>query len=235
MEKRLELFELARKIDISAVRTDVTLQELSDLAETAKRYHFICAFTMPCFTPQLAELIRDTPDVALGGVVGFPSGAETTQTKVHIARELLSMGCGELDMVINVGALKSGYYDLVERDIRSVVEAADGKPVKSILEICYLTDDEIRRASEIAVRAGVTYVKTGTGWGPRPTTVETIRLIRSTIGDAAKIKAAGGVRGLDTLLAMIDAGCDRFGISAASCRKIMQEAAARLEAKNLVS
>lgn len=229
METRLELHELARKIDISAVRTDVTMPELTDLAETAKRYHFICAFTMPCFTPQLAELLRDTPDVAVGGVVGFPSGAETTQTKVHIARELLGMGCGELDMVINVGALKSGYYDLVERDIRSVVEAADGKPVKSILEICYLTDDEIRRASEIAVRAGVTYVKTGTGWGPKPTTVETIRLIRSAIGDAAKIKAAGGVRGLDTLLAMIDAGCDRFGISAASCRKIMQEAAARLE------
>lgn len=136
-------------------------------------------------------------------------------------------------MVINVGALKSGAYDLVRDDIKAVVNAADGLPVKSILEICYLTDEEIRIASQLAVEAGVTYVKTGTGWGPKPTTVETIRTIRSAIGDGAKIKAAGGVRDLDTLLAMIDAGCDRFGISAGSCRKIMKEAELRFPQKIL--
>lgn len=220
-------YNLARKIDISAVRTDVTLDELASMAETARKYKFICAFAMPCFTARLIELLSDTPEVAVGGVVGFPSGAETTSTKVHIANEMKELGCGELDMVINVGALKSGEYSLVRDDIRAVVNAAEGLPVKSILEICYLTDEEIATAAKIAVEAGVTYVKTGTGWGPRPTTVDTIRIIRGAIGDSAKIKAAGGVRDLDTLLAMIDAGCDRFGISAASCIKIMEQAALR--------
>lgn len=227
------IYNLARKIDISAVRTDVTLEELSRLAETARKYKFICAFAMPCFTRRLIELLKDTPEVAVGGVVGFPSGAETTATKVHIANEMKELGCGELDMVINVGALKSGEYGLVRDDIRAVVNAAEGLPVKSILEICYLTDEEIATASKIAVEAGVTYVKTGTGWGPKPTTVDTIRIIRNAIGGAAKIKAAGGVRDLDTLLAMIDAGCDRFGISAGSCIKIMEEAARRELPKSL--
>ncbi len=227
------IYNLARKIDISAVRTDVTLEELSRLAETARKYRFICAFAMPCFTRRLIELLKDTPEVAVGGVVGFPSGAETTATKVHIANEMKELGCGELDMVINVGALKSGEYGLVRDDIRAVVNAAEGLPVKSIVEVCYLTDEEIANASKIAVEAGVTYVKTGTGWGPKPTTVDTIRIIRNAIGGAAKIKAAGGVRDLDTLLAMIDAGCDRFGISAGSCIKIMEEAERREPPKSL--
>ena len=139
------------------------------------------------------------------------------------------MGVDELDMVINIGAAKSGRFDLVEQDIRAVVETAEGRyPVKSILEIAYLTDDEICRASEAAVRAGVTYVKTGTGWANKPTTVDTIRLIRHAIGDSAKIKAAGGVRTLDTMLAMIDEGCDRFGIGLRSIISIMKEVDQRL-------
>jgi deoxyribose-phosphate aldolase len=116
---------------------------------------------------------------------------------------------------------------MVEDDIRSVVEAAGAVPVKVILEICYLTDDEIRRASEIGVKAGAAYIKTGTGWGPKPTTVETIRLIRQTIGDAALIKAAGGVRSLDILLEMEAAGCNRFGIGVRSAISILHEAYAR--------
>lgn len=160
----------------------------------------------------------------VGGVVGFPSGADTTFVKVADAKEMIAYGVDELDMVINVGALKSGEYDLVRDDIKAVVEAANGRPVKSILEICYLTDDEIARGAEIAVEAGVTYVKTGTGWGPRPTTVDTIRLIKSTIGNAALIKAAGGIRTLDTLLEMMDAGCSRFGIGINSALKIVEEA-----------
>src|SRR5699024_1086454 len=103
---------------------------------------------------------------------------------------------------------------------------------KSILEVAYLTDDEIRKASEAAVRAGVSYVKTGTGWAGKPTTVDTIRLIKSTIGDAAKIKAAGGVRTLDTMLEMIQAGCDRFGIGLRSIMAIMKEVDARLGRKD---
>ena len=138
------------------------------------------------------------------------------------------MGVGELDMVIQIGALKAGQYERVQNDIRSVVEAADGLPVKAILEIAYLTEDEIARGSLLAVEAGVSFVKTGTGWTGKPVTVEDIRLIRRTIGNSARIKAAGGIRDLETVMEMVDAGCSRFGIGIRSAEAIMQEAAVRL-------
>ena len=223
------LQNIHRRIDISGVRADVSLQELENIAKAAKHYQFICAFALPCFTPYLLRLLKDEPNVRVGATIGFPSGAETTFLKMASAKEQIAMGVDELDMVINIGAAKSGRFDIVEQDIRSVVEVADGRyPVKSILEIAYLTDDEIKRASEVAVRAGVTYVKTGTGWAGKPTTVDTIKLIKATIGDAAKIKAAGGVRTLDTMLQMIDAGCDRFGIGLRSIMSIMKDVDAYL-------
>lgn len=225
---QISLREIPRVIDVSAVRTDVRIDELEEIIRACKHYRFICAFAMPCFTRYLAEGLAAEKDIMVGGVVGFPSGADTTSIKIATAKEMLDAGCDELDMVINVGALKSGHYEEVERDIRAVVDAAGGTPVKSILEIAYLTDDEIARGSEIAVRAGVTYVKTGTGWASKPTTVDTIRLIKKTIGDSALIKAAGGVRTLDTLLAMIDAGCSRFGIGLRSVMSIMNEVHLRL-------
>lgn len=220
---RQQLLNIPRMVDISGVRTDVTLDEIDQIVAVAKQFNFICAFAMPCFTKLLVEKLADSPNIMVGGVVGFPSGADTTSIKVATAREMMAAGVNELDMVINVGALKSGKYDLVRDDIRAVVETANGMPVKSILEIAYLTDDEIRRGAELAVEAGVTYVKTGTGWGPKPTTVDTIRLIKSTIGEAALIKAAGGVRTLDTLEQMVDAGCSRFGIGLKSIVNIMGE------------
>ncbi len=223
------LQNIHRRVDISGVRADVSMQELEKIAAAAKHYQFICAFALPCFTPYLIHLLKDEPAVHVGATIGFPSGAETSFLKVASAKEQIAMGVDELDMVINIGAAKSGRFDLVEKDIRAVVEAADGRfPVKSILEIAYLTDDEIKYCSEAAVRAGVTYVKTGTGWAGKPTTVDTIRLIKSTIGDAALIKAAGGVRTLDTMLEMIDEGCDRFGIGLRSIMSIMKEVDVRL-------
>lgn len=227
------LQNIHRRVDISGVRADVSMQELEKIAEAAKHYQFICAFALPSFTPYLINLLKDEPAVHVGATIGFPSGSETSFLKVASAKEQIAMGVDELDMVINIGAAKSGRFDLVEKDIRAVVEAADGRfPVKSILEIAYLTDDEIKYCSEAAVRAGVTYVKTGTGWANKPTTVDTIRLIKSTIGDAALIKAAGGVRTLDTMLEMIDEGCDRFGIGLRSIMSIMKEVDERLGRKD---
>lgn len=224
----MDLKQVARMIDISAVKTQSTLPEIDQMVHAAKHFRFICAFAMPCFTRYLVEQLADCDDILVGGTVGFPSGADTTSIKIATAKEMMQAGVNELDMVINVGALKSGKYDLVYDDIRAIVETGNGMPVKSILEIAYLTDDEICRASEIAVKAGVTYVKTGTGWGNKPTTVDTIKLIKSTIGDAALIKAAGGVRDLDTLLAMVDNGCSRFGIGLNSAVSIMQQVYQRL-------
>lgn len=223
----MDLLQIPRMIDISGVRTDVSMEEVDQIAQVAKQFRFICAFAMPCFTKIMVDKLRDEPDIMVGGVVGFPSGADTTFVKVADAKEMVSLGVDELDMVINVGALKSGRYELVRDDIRAVVEAANGLPVKSILEVAYLTDDEIRRGAELAVEAGVTYVKTGTGWAGRPTTVEHIRLIKSVVGDNALVKAAGGVRSLDTLLDMVEAGCSRFGIGLRSVVNIMGEVYSR--------
>lgn len=217
-------YEIARMIDVSAVRTDASLDEIEAIAQACKREKFICAFAMPCFTGHLVDLLKDEAEVRVGGVVGFPSGAETTNIKKATAREHIRTGVDELDMVINVGALKSGLYDQVKEDIRAVVGTAGPIPVKCILEVSYLTDDEIRKGSLLAVEAGAAYVKTGTGWGPKPTTVETIRLIKSTVGDSIRIKAAGGIRSLKTLMEMADAGCSRFGIGLKSAEAIMNEA-----------
>lgn len=225
--KNLDLSKIGRITDISTVRTDVTMQEVEQLIDIVKGFNCICASPMPAVTKYVIDKLSDTPDTVVTGVVSFPAGADTTSMKVFTAKEMISLGCKELDMVINVGALKSQQYDVVYDDIKAVVDAADGVPVKSILEICYLTDDEIKRGSELAVNAGVTFVKTGTGWGPKPTTVDTIRIIKQTIGDSAFIKAAGGVRDLDTMLAMVDAGCDRFGIGIRSSLNIFNEAYAR--------
>ena len=225
---KINLANIASMIDISAVRTDVTIDEIENIVKAAKQYKFICTFAMPCFTKVLIEKFGEDRDVLVGGVVGFPSGADTTTIKVAAAKELLNMGCDELDMVINVGALKSKRYEIVRDDIRAVVEAAGGTPIKSILEISYLTDCEIAIGAEIAAEEGVAFIKTGTGWGPKPTTVEAIKIIKAAIGDKAKIKAAGGVRTLDDLILMYDAGCSRFGIGLDSAVKIIEEASARM-------
>lgn len=219
----LKAKEIAKLIDISSVRTNVTYEEIEKIAECAKKYGFVCAFTMPSSTPRLIELLKDSP-VMVGGVTGFPSGADTTEMKVECANEMKQMGCNEIDMVINVGALKSGDYESVERDIHAVVEAVKPTPVKSILEIAYLSDEEIKMGCEIAVRAGVTFVKSGTGWANQPTTVDNIRTMKEAVGDRVLIKAAGGVRSLDILEKMYDAGCRRFGISLNSALKILKEA-----------
>ena len=215
--------DIARLIDISAVRTNVTLDEVIKVADAAKKYNFIAAFVMPYFTGEMVQLLSDRDDILVGGVVGFPSGADTTEIKVATAKQLLALGVNEVDMMINVGALKSQRYNFVRDDIKAVVDACS-VPVKSIIEIAYLTDNEIRIASKLAVEAGVRYVKTGTGWASKPTTVETIKIIKKEIGDAALIKAAGGIRELSTLLEMVKEGCSRFGIGLDSAIKIMEEA-----------
>lgn len=215
-------------IDVSAVKTDSTIEEVDEVIDVVKQYNCVCASPMPWATHYTIEHLKDV-DCVVTGVVAFPAGGEDTFVKVATAKDMISLGCREIDMVINIAALKSGLYDYVERDIRAVVDAACGVPVKTIIEQGLLTDDEIRRASEIGVKSGATYIKTGTGWiSGKPTTVQTIRLIHETIGGAAKIKAAGGVRDLDTVLAMYDEGCTRFGLGVRSCRGILDEVSRRM-------
>lgn len=227
MKKDFDFTNINRMVDVSTVRTDIVMDEVDEMIDTVIKYNCICASPMPWVTKYTIDKLKDYPDIVTTGVVSFPSGAATTANKIIEAKENIKMGCQELDMVSNVSALKSGKYDYFTDDIKAVVEAADGVPVKAIIEICYLTDDEIKKASELAVKAGVTYVKTGTGWGPKPTTVDTIKIIKETIGDDALIKAAGGVKDLDTVIEMIEAGCNRFGLGVRTAGTILEDAKKR--------
>ena len=220
----MELKQLPRMIDLSCVRAQSTVEEMERMVSLAKRYGFICCFAMPYYTAWLIEQLRDTPDTIVGGTVGFPHGNELTELKVLSAVRQKELGCGEIDMVQNITALKNCDYTEVGADIAAVKAAVGDTPLKVILEVSYLTDYEICKGAELAVANGAAFVKTGTGWGNKPTTVEHIRLIRDTIGTSAAIKAAGGVRDLDTVLQMIDAGCSRFGIGVGSAMHILEEA-----------
>ena len=216
MSNDLTVEKLARMLDLSAVRADVDEAEVRLLAETAKRYNCVCAFVLPCYLPELAELLADAPQVGVGAVVGFPSGAHSTTTKVAEAKEQLGQGATELDMVINVGMLRSGRDQYVENDIRAVVDAAGETPVKVILEVHHLTDEEIVRGCKLAVAAGAAFVKTGTGWAPTGATLGRVRLMKETVGDAAGVKAAGGVRDFQAVVEMARVGVTRFGVGLAS-------------------
>jgi deoxyribose-phosphate aldolase len=222
----LTVNELARMVDLSAVRTDVPIAEVRQLAALARQYNCVCAFAMPCYTRELAAMLADAPQVRVGGTVGFPSGASTPAVKAAEARQQLADGADELDMVMNVGLLLSERYGGVVADIRAVVDAAGATPVKVILETHYLSDDQIRRGAELCLRAGAAFVKTGTGWTPTGATPHNISLIKSVVGEKARIKAAGGIRDLASLVELYRCGARRFGLGLASGAKILAEAAA---------
>lgn len=223
MVKMTALKNIGRLIDLSAVRTNVDEKEIELLAETAKKYKCIAVYVMPCFVPEIKSLLWDEPDILIGGAVGFPSGADTTSIKVAQAKEQIQEGCQELDMVINVGKLLSKRYSYVEEEIKAVVDIAGGLQVKVILEVAYLTDDEIKKGCELSINGGAKFVKTGTGWADKPITINHIKLIKSFVGNSIKIKAAGGIRDLDTLIKMKNLGVSRFGIGLKSAQKIFEE------------
>lgn len=214
--------QIAQMIDISAVRADSTWAEIEQILEASKKYPFICVFTMTSMIEKIKDTVKALPKTGIGGIVGFPSGGETTSMKVNQAKELVAAGCDEVDMVMNIGKLKSGFYDEVKSDIMAVKEAVAPLPLKVIMEVCLLTDEEIAKASQIICDCGVAYMKTGTGWAGS-TTMHHIEVIKSTVGDTIPLKVAGGVRDLKTLLEMKDKGVSRFGIGYKAAIKIMEE------------
>jgi deoxyribose-phosphate aldolase len=217
--------EIAQMIDISAVRADSTIQEIKESAELAKQFGCICVFALPAHTPYLIEQLHGSR-VFAGGAVGFPGGGDTTLIKVATAKEVVAMGCQEVDMVNNVAWLKANNRQAYLNDVRSVVGAAGGKPVKVILECHWLTSDEIVRACEWCVEAGASWVKTGTGWAPTGATLENVALMKQTVNERCQVKAAGGVKDLTTLLAMYERGVRRFGIGVRTARAILEGAPA---------
>ena len=205
--------ELNKYIDHTLLKAEATSTQITKLCEEAKQYDFASVCVNTCYVPLCAKLLEAT-DVKVCCVVGFPLGAMDSQAKAYEAKLAVEKGAKEVDMVINVGALKEGNYDYVEADIKAIVEASKPAIVKVIIETCLLTDEEKVKACELSVKAGAAFVKTSTGFSTAGATVEDVALMRKTVGDKALVKAAGGIRTYEDAMKMIEAGADRLGCSA---------------------
>jgi deoxyribose-phosphate aldolase len=202
-------------IDHTLLSPDTKEKDIVNLCQEAKQYGFASAVVNPTWVSLSAELLRDS-DVNVCTVIGFPLGANTPETKAFETINAIENGATEVDTVINIGALKDKNDELVEKDIRSVVEAAKGKAlVKVIIESCLLTNEEKVRACQISVKAGADYVKTSTGFSLHGATVEDVAVMRKAVGPDIGVKASGGVRNREDIKAMIDAGASRIGTSSA--------------------
>lgn len=221
---KLKTKDIARMIDISCVRSYMTYQDIEEMAWAALKYKFICAHVLPSNVPFAKKLLESDPDVMVGCPVGFPGGGVTTETKVFEMKQCFEMGADEVDAVMNIGWLRSGRYAETKEDIQKVIEAADGRPIKTIIEVMTLSDDQITQACRIAEEAGAAYIKTGTGWiTGKPTTVHHIEVIKKQIGDRLGIKASGGIRGLKTVIDMYKLGVRRFGVGYTDAIDIINE------------
>jgi deoxyribose-phosphate aldolase len=213
--KTITYEQLAKTIDHSLLKPELTEADITAGCHLAARYHVASVCVKPCYVPLAVQLLQGS-DVVVGTVLGFPHGGSTTAVKVFEAQDALDNGAVELDMVINIGELRSGNREYVLGDIRAVVKAAHkrGAIVKVIMENAYLTDEEKVLGCQLAELAEADFVKTSTGFAASGATIEDLKLMRASVGEQVQVKAAGGVRTLDALLAVIDAGCTRSGATA---------------------
>lgn len=214
------LAELPARIDHTMLRPDATRADVLRLCEEARQYGFLVVFVPPCYVREAVSMLAET-SIRVGAPVGFPHGSQTTGTKVTEAEEAVGCGAAVLDMVLNISRLKSGDYGAVREDMTEVMAATPGIEHKVIIETCYLTQQEKLTACRLVLDAGADYVKTSTGFGPAGATVEDVRLLKEAMAGRAKVKASGGIRNLQSALALLEAGADRIGSSASV--QIMQE------------
>lgn len=205
--------EIAAMIDHTLLKANATDDQIVKLCGEAKENRFASVCVNPCHVARAAELLKGS-GIAVCTVIGFPLGAVTTETKVFETKDAIAKGANEVDMVIDVGALKSGRYDDVRGQIREVVTAANGTLVKVIIETCYLTDEEKVIACKASAEAGADYVKTSTGFGGGGATVEDVALMKKSIPASMKVKASGGIHTYAQAVALVEAGASRLGASA---------------------
>lgn len=198
-------------IDHTVLKADATKQDVIKICDEAIEYDFASVCINPCWVSFAADYLQAS-DVNVCTVIGFPLGANTSSVKAFEAKEAVENGADEVDMVINIGALKAGDEETVYQDIKAVVEATD-KLTKVIIETCLLTDEEKIIACKLAKRAGADYVKTSTGFSTGGATVHDVALMKEVVGDELKVKASGGVRSYEDMLAVIEAGASRIGTS----------------------
>lgn len=204
--------ELAKMIDHTNVKPNATTDDIKTLCEEAAKYNFACACVTPVNVALANEILKGT-DVGVCAVIGFPLGTSKSEIKAFETLVAVEDGATELDMVLNIGALKSALYNQVERDIEHVVESAEGMVVKVIIETALLSDDEKIKACQLAKSAGANYVKTSTGVGFPGANAPDVKLLRDTVGKKMGVKASGGIRTLKSALEMIDAGASKIGTS----------------------
>lgn len=205
--------QLAQMIDHTLLKSDARADDIRRVCAEARQYGFATVCVNGCWVPLAAECLAGSTTKPIA-VVGFPLGAATSLSKAYEAADAVRHGAGEIDMVLNLGAFRSGDPGVAESDIRAVVEAVAPLPVKVILETCLLTNDEIVAACKLAQQAGAAFVKTSTGFSTGGATVEAVRLMRETVGPSMGVKASGGVRSREDALKMIAAGANRLGTSA---------------------
>ncbi|UBH12944.1 deoxyribose-phosphate aldolase [Macrococcus armenti] len=204
---------LAKYIDHTALKPETTKAQIEQLAHEAREYGFMSVCVNPTHVAYAKSLLEGT-DVLVCTVIGFPLGANTPAVKAFETKDAIANGAGEVDMVINVGALKDKNYDLVAEDIKAVVDAAGDVTTKVIIETALLTEEEKVKACEIAQAQGADFVKTSTGFSTGGATKEDIALMRKTVGTVMGVKASGGVRSYEDVMKMIEAGATRIGASA---------------------
>lgn len=206
--------KIASMIDHTILKPEATSADVEKICAEAVKYGFASVCINPCHVKRAAELLKGS-SVKTCTVIGFPLGANTTEVKVYEASKAVEDGADEVDMVINVGALKDKNYDYVYTDIKRLVDAVKGKAlVKVILETCLLTDEEKVKACEIVKQAGADFVKTSTGFNKSGANAHDVELMRKTVGQDMGVKASGGVRTYEDAVNMINAGASRIGASA---------------------
>lgn len=205
--------KIARSIDHTLLKADATITQIHNLIEVAKQYNFFSVCVNPSYVATCAEFLKGT-SVKVCTVVGFPLGANSSATKAFETTHAIKDGADEIDMVINLGALKSQKLLLVEEDIRNVVAAAEGKIVKVIIETSLLSNEEKVLACKIAEKAGANYVKTSTGFNGGGATIEDVILMRESVSADVLVKASGGIKDLETAKKLLSAGASRLGTSA---------------------
>ncbi len=216
-KKRVKLHysgnEIARFIDNSLLRPEAKEADIIMLCKSAIRYKFYSVCVNPYYVPLCSAILKGH-DIKVTTVIGFPFGASLKEVKVYEAQKALNYGADELDIVINIGAAKSGNWDYVEEELYDIISATKEAVHKVIIETCYLTDKEKKIASDIAVRCGAKFIKTSTGFGSKGADIKDVRLIKGYIKDRAEIKASGGIKTLSSVKRFIEAGATRIGTSA---------------------
>ena len=203
---------LNKYIDHTILKATASSSDVQKLCEEAIEHEFYSVCVNGCYVADAKQLLQGT-DVKVAAVVGFPLGAMTTAAKVFEAKEAVENGASEIDMVINIAKLKDGEFEFVENEIRQIKEAIGDNVLKVIIEICYLTDEEKVKACELSLAAKADFVKTSTGFGTGGATYEDVKLMKSVVGDNAKVKASGGVRDKETAQKYVDLGAERLGTS----------------------